>query len=110
MNCRQLAEKLQVCTPRVRDLLLSGMIKAKKEKGRWRIDENSVAKFVSRNNRKLKEIEEQYVSLYWQGLTVKQLQKRVREDFDQAGILHPVEDFAEKAIYNSRPWEAEKSR
>ncbi len=101
MNGTELAAKLKTSTRMVKFLLDSGIIKATKEKGAWSVDPESFKEFSKKNAAKVKKLKAEYVALYWQGLTVEQLQNRVKDDFLMRGIVYPVPGFAEIAIYES---------
>ena len=78
-----------------------GNVKAVKERGRWRIDAISFERFYRANHRKIKKIRKEYISLYRQGLTVKRLKEKTREDFLTRGIIYgDMGGFAEWTIYN----------
>lgn len=78
-----------------------GSVTAEKERGRWRIDIDSFEKFRTANDRKIKKIAKEYVTLYKQGLTVKRLKEKTRDDFITRGIVYgDITGFAEWTIYN----------
>lgn len=51
-------------------------------------------------DRQLLELRDMYVSLYRQGITIKQLQQRAPKDFVDRGIRAKATGFVEKAIYS----------
>ena len=101
MNGQDLARKLRTNGLMVRRLIESGEVKAAKKKGRWDVDEASFKAFQRRNRAKLDRLREEYIALYWEGLTVQRLQARTKEDFKERGIFYPAMDFAEKTIYEA---------
>lgn len=75
-------------------------IDAKKISGRWKISKESAEALRKNNQRKIKSLQKEYTSLYWQGLTHQQLQKRVSGDFERRGIIARQRGFAEQTIYD----------
>lgn len=111
MNGCELAKLLSVRPKTVYSLIKSGHIKAKKEKGKFVILAKDVTKFQRANARAIDKLKGEYVRLYWQGLSVEHLQRRVPDDFESSGIvLTQVKGFAERCIYESLPKRGQKSR
>lgn len=78
-----------------------GRLAATKESGRWQIKKVDFDKLYDRNERAIKKIRKEYISLYRQGLTVKRLKEKTREDFESRGIIYgDIKGFAEWTIYN----------
>jgi hypothetical protein len=76
-------------------------LNAKKEKGRWHIEQAEFERFRKDNAGKIEELQKEYISLYRQGLTVKRLKEKTREDFNTRGIIYGnIDGFAEWTIYN----------
>lgn len=100
MNGTELARKLKTSTRKVGELIRTGRIKAERVKRAWVVDPYSLAAFQRRNKAALDKIRREYVSLYHQGATVEGLQLRAEADFKQAGIVWPLEGFAEQTIYD----------
>ena len=77
VNGKEVARRLRVPYRTALDLLQSGTITSRKEKGVW------VAEAAT----------------YWEGLSPDRLQARVRDDMALRGIVCTVGGFAEQAIY-----------
>lgn len=103
MNGMEIMRRLSVSYRTVLCLLHTGRIPAHKEKGVWLAEERQVQRFKRDNDRKINELKQEYVSLYWQGLSPEQLQQRVRDDIASRLIVVPwsitLSEFAERAIY-----------
>lgn len=88
-----------------------GGLNAEKIKGRWQINKATFDRFHDSNTRAIKKLEKEYISLYRQGLTVKLLKERTREDFEKRGILYgDIDGFAEWTIYKHIMGEQGKSK
>ena len=101
MNGTELAKNLNTSTKTAWYLIRSGQIKAEKKNRKWAVDIDSFHAFRRKNRASVKALKSRYVDLYWQGLTVEQLQRHVKEDFSKDGIVWPIHGFAEQAIYES---------
>ena len=101
MNATELARKLNTSMQKVRWLIYTGQIDAKKVNRVWSVDEGSVRAFRRRNAKAIERLKTEYVSLYWAGISVKRLQERARDDFKTAGIVCHLDGFAEQTIYES---------
>lgn len=62
-------------------------IDAKKISGRWKISKESAEALRKNNQRKIKSLQKEYTSLYWQGLTHQQLQKGLAKILNEEGSL-----------------------
>ena len=99
MNGKEVARRLRVPYRTALDLLQSGTITSRKEKGVWVAEAATVQRVKRGNDRKLEKLRSDYVRLYWEGLSPDQLQARVRDDMALRGIVCTVSGFAEQAIY-----------
>lgn len=101
ITAKQAADILNVPYRRVLDIVSVGGVKAYKEKGRWNIQKLEFNKFQRSNARKLKKIQDEYISLWRQGITWRQLKGRTRDDFEKRGIVYgDMDAFAEHTVYN----------
>ena len=75
MNATELARKLNTSMQKVRWLIYTGQIDAKKVNRVWSVDEGSARAFRRRNAKAIERLKSEYVSLYWAGISVKRLQK-----------------------------------
>lgn len=101
MNASQLARKVGASSRAIGELIRTGRIKASRSKRAWDIDDKTAQVFCARNAAAIEKLKAEYVSLYWGGLSVRKLQARARDDFNDRGIVGPVVGFAEKTIYES---------
>lgn len=99
MNGKEVARCLRVPYQTALDLLRSGKIASRKEKGVWVAEAVTVQRFKRENDRKIEKLRADYVRLYWEGLSPDRLQARVRDDMALRGIVCTVGGFAEQAIY-----------
>lgn len=99
ITAKELCKMLDINRVDVAELTSVGELKAQKTKGRWEIDKKSAENLKKKNQKKIESIQKEYVSLYWQGLSCKQLQKRVSVDFKRKGIISKQIGFAEQTIY-----------
>lgn len=99
VNGKEVARRLRVPYRTALDLLRSGTITSRKEKGVWVAEAATVQRFKRGNDRKIEKLRSDYVRLYWEGLSPDQLQARVRDDMARRGIVCTVGGFAEQAIY-----------
>ena len=99
MNGKEVARRLRVPYRTALDLLRSGTITSRKEKGVWIAETATVQKFKRGNDRKIEKLRSDYVRLYWEGLSPDRLQARVRDDIARRGIVCTAANFAEQAIY-----------
>lgn len=101
MNATEVAKKLNVPVQTVRCLLKSGKLHGNKEKNKWVVKQKEFAMFRRKNEAVLNNIRNKYVNLYWAGLSVKQLQAHVAEDFAKEMVICRRSGFAERTIYDS---------
>lgn len=101
MNGTQLARKLKTSTRVVGGLIKAGTIKATRVKRAWEVDAESVKSFCRRNSAAVEKLRGEYVTLYWEGVTVPGLQERTKGDFAKRGIIYPADGFAEQTIYSA---------
>lgn len=99
MNGLELARSLHTSTRTVKHLLDNGTIQATREKGAWNVNQESYQAFVRKNKAAIRKLKAEFYSLYWQGLTVGQLQNRTKSEFEKRGIIFQVQNFAEQTIY-----------
>lgn len=99
MNGKEVARRLRVPYRTALDLLQSGTITSRKEKGVWVAEAAAVQRFKRGNDRKIEKLRSDYVRLYWEGLSPDRLQARVRDDMALRGIVCTAGGFAEQAIY-----------
>lgn len=100
ITAKELCKMLDVNRVDVAELTSIGELKAQKTKGRWKINKKSAENLKKKNQKKIESIQKEYVSVYWQGLTHQQLQKRVSGDFKRRGIIARQRGFAEQTIYD----------
>jgi hypothetical protein len=101
MNAVELSVFLGASYRTVLSLLQSGEIEATKNKNKWLIAENVASKFKEQNTKAIELLKTEFVSLYWQGVPVESLQKRVGEEFNSRQIIEEKGSFAEKTTYES---------
>ena len=111
MNGRECAEAPCIPSTAAYTLIRNGYIKAEKDRGKFIINAREIARLKRANARAVDKLKAEYVRLYWQGLSVEHLQRRVIGDFEAAHIvLTPIRGFAERCIYESLPKRGQKSR
>lgn len=98
---KEMARQLNITYAKILELLQNGTIPAKRIKTKWMIVPDQCAIFKAKNAKKIKQLQEVYVKLYWGGLTHKQIQRQVSKDFKRLGIVAPIRGFAETTIYES---------
>lgn len=111
MNGVELAKELHVSARKARNMIRLGIIKAKKRKGVWDVDVKDFRRFQKNNHTKIQRLKAEYIALYWAGLGIETLQRRVKEDFTEKAILYPpgsLHHFAEQTIYESLLQEKEE--
>lgn len=98
---REISTKLNVPYAKVLEILRMKIIPAKKVKNRWNVTPKQFANFKLSNDRKIKTLQNTYIDLYWQGLTINQIQDRAVKDFKEQYIVASVKGFAETTIYEA---------
>lgn len=95
------AESLDIPYKSVLKLLKFGILPGVKTQNRWFIPFVEFQKFKSRNADRIKKLKSDYVRMYFEGFTVKQLQARTSGEFYARNIFAPQKGFAEQTIYDA---------
>lgn len=99
MTSRQAAELSGTTTEIIREAIQSKVLRGIKKCNRWDVRPRDAYRFGQVNWKKIERLCDEYVKLYWEGLSVSQLQGRVKEDFCKNRIVWHASGFAEQAIY-----------
>lgn len=97
---RQISDDLNIPYQEVLTMMQRGLAGAiKGDNGRWRCPITEYEETRKRTDRVVKKLKSDYIALWWQGLTISQLQKRAEVELVEKGVLCHSKGFAELAIY-----------
>ena len=79
-------------------LLQTDVLKGEKIKGRWVVMSNDIHRFRAVNQKKIAQLKQKCIDMYWQGYSPEYLQKMAEGEFKSLGIQGKPKGFAEQAI------------
>ena len=98
---KEIAKLMNIPYSKVLRMLKVGVIPGLKVKKRWFVPKIEFDRFKSRNADKINKLKSDYIGMYFEGYTVKQLQARTPSDFYARNIFAEQKGFAEQTIYDA---------